>query len=79
LFMPFSNLVLPPRRGLDSMALVGRLENSEGSLGYAANLSMMHQLISRGPRSAGESIRLGSLRAKYREVRIERQGQQELL
>jgi hypothetical protein len=43
----------------------------------------MHRLIARGPRNAGEGVRLGSLKAKYRkeygELKAERQGQQELL
>ena len=44
---------------------------------------MMHRLITNGPRNAGEGMRLGSLKAKYRmeygELRAEQQGQQELL
>jgi hypothetical protein len=44
---------------------------------------MMHRLIARDPRNAGEGMRLGRLKAKYREeyaeLRAERQGQQELL
>ena len=51
--------------------------------GYAADLVMMHQLITRGPRNVGEGMRLGRLKAIYRkeyaELRAERQGQQELL
>ena len=43
----------------------------------------MHKLLTSGPRNAGEGMRLGSLKAKYRkeygELRAERQGQQELL
>ena len=53
------------------------------SLFAAADLLMMHRLIARGPRNAGEGMRLGSLKAKYRreynELWAERQGQQELL
>ena len=53
------------------------------SLFAAADLLMMHRLIARGPRNAGEGMRLGSLKARYREeygeLRAERQGQQELL
>ena len=70
-------------RGIDSNVLVRRLEDSEGRPGYAAGLSMMHRLMTRGPRNAGEGMRLGSLKAKYRkeygEMRAERQDQQELL
>jgi hypothetical protein len=44
---------------------------------------MMHRLITRGTRNAGEGMRLASLRVKYPkgygELRAERQGQQELL
>jgi hypothetical protein len=44
---------------------------------------MMYRLMNRGPRNAGEGMRLGSLKAKYRkeygDLRAERQGQQELL
>jgi uncharacterized membrane protein YfcA len=36
------------------------------SLFAAADLLMMHRLIARGPRNAGEGMRLGSLKAKYR-------------
>ena len=74
---------LPHMRGLASNVFVRRLEDSKGRPGYAADLSMMHRLITRGSRNAGESMRLGSLKAKYRmeyaELRAERQGQQELL
>ena len=75
---------LPLRRGLKSKVLAKRLNSaSERKPGYAADLSMMHRLITRGPRNAGEGMRLGSLKAKYREeygeLKAERQGQQELL
>jgi hypothetical protein len=44
---------------------------------------ILHWLVTRGPRGAGEGMRLGSLKAKYRkeygELRAERQGQWELL
>ena len=74
---------LPRMRGLCSKVLVRRLEESKGRPGYAANLSMMHRLIDRGPRNAGEGMRLGSLKAKYHkeygELKAERQGQKELL
>ena len=74
---------LPPMCGLDSKFLVRRVENLKGRPGYAADLSMMHRLIARGPHNAGEGMRLGSLKAKHRkeysELRAERQGQQELL
>ena len=50
---------------------------------YAADLSMMHLLITRGPRNAGQGMGLRSLKAEYREeygeLRAERRGQQELL
>ena len=75
---------LPLTRGLYSEALARRLEGaSERKPGYAADLSMMHRLITRGPRNAGVGMRLGSLKAKYSEeygeLRAERRGQQELL
>jgi hypothetical protein len=52
-------------RGLDSKVLNRRLENLKGGPGYATDLSMMHRLITKGPRNAGEGMRLGSLKAKY--------------
>jgi hypothetical protein len=62
----------------ESMVLVKRLEDTNRRPGYAADLSMMHRLMTRGPRNAGEGMRLGSLKAKYREeyaeLRAERQG-----
>ena len=75
---------LPPMRGLGSKVLGRLMENaSRRKPGYAADLSMMHRLIDRGPRNAGAGMRLGSLKARYREeygeLRAERQGQQELL
>jgi hypothetical protein len=74
---------LPPMRGLDSKVLVRRLEDAPRRQRYATDLSMMYRLMNRGPRNAGEGIRLGSLKAKYRkeygELRAEWQGQQELL
>jgi hypothetical protein len=71
-------------RGLDSQVLARRLEDPPRRRpGYAADLSMMHRLIARGPSNRGESMQFGSLKAKYRkeygELRAERQGQQELL
>jgi hypothetical protein len=75
--------MLPSMRGLHSKVLARRLEDSSRRPGYAADLSMMHRLIARDPRNAGEGMRLGRLKAKYREeyaeLRAERQGQQELL
>ncbi len=51
--------------------------------GVRRRRSMMHRHIARGPRNAGEGMRLGSLKAKYPkeygELRAEWQGQQELL
>ena len=74
---------MPRMRGVDSRVLVRWFEDSKGRPGYAADLSTMHRLITRGPRNAGEGMRLGSLKAKYGEeygeLRAERQGQQELL
>ena len=75
---------LPKMRGLDSKVLARRLVNPPRTRPkYAADLSMMHRLVTRGPRNAGEGMRLGTLKAKYRkeygELRTERQGQQELL
>jgi hypothetical protein len=69
--------------GLGSKVSGRRLENSKGCPGYAADLAMMHRLMKRGPRNAGEGMRLGSLKAEYHKefdkLRAERQGQQELL
>ena len=75
---------MPPMLGLDSKVLARQLEDAPRDRPkYAADLSMMHRLITRGTRNAGEGMRLGSLKAKYRreygELRAERQGQQELL
>jgi hypothetical protein len=75
---------LPRIRDLDSKVLARRLEyTSKKRPQYAADLSLMHRLLTRCPRNAGEGMRLGSLKAKYRkeygELRAERQGQQELL
>jgi hypothetical protein len=74
---------LPPMRELDSKALFRRLEDSNRRPVYAADLLMLHRLITRDPRNVGEGMRLGSLKSKYRkeygELRAERQGQQELL
>ena len=73
----------PRMRGLDSKVLVRRLGTPRGRPGYAADLLMMHRLITRGPRGAGEGMRLGSLKARYRneyvELRAEERGQRELL
>jgi hypothetical protein len=70
-------------RGLDSKVLVRQLQAPGRRPGYAADLSMMHRLIARGPSNRGESMQFGSLKAKYREeygeLRAERQGQKELL
>jgi hypothetical protein len=75
--------LLPMMRGLNSRVLVRRLEDSKERPGYAADLSMMLRLITRGPRNAGEGMRLGSLKAKYckeyGELRAECQGEGELL
>ncbi len=70
---------LPSMRGLGSKVLVRWLESSPRRRpGYAVDLSIMHRLITRGPRNAGQGMRLGSLKAKYRkecgELRVERQG-----
>jgi hypothetical protein len=66
---------LPRMRGIDSKVLIRRLEDSEGRAGYVADLAMMHRLIKKGPRNAGEGMRLASLKAKYRneygELRVE--------
>lgn len=75
---------LPPRRGLDSKVLVRRLVHApQGRSKYIADLATIHRLIARGPRNAGESVRLGSLKAKYPkeygQLRTERQGQEKLL
>ena len=73
---------LPVRRGLYFEVLVRRLEVSQGCPRYAVDSSMMRRLISRGPRNAGEGMRLGSLKAKYpkeyADLRAGQQGQREL-
>jgi hypothetical protein len=43
---------LPPMRGVGSKVLVRRLADSKGRPGYVADLSMMHRLLTRGPRNA---------------------------
>ena len=73
---------LPMRRVPESKVLVRRLVNApKDQPKYTADLSMMHRIMTRGPRNAGEGMRLGSLMARYRkeygELRAERQGQQE--
>ena len=74
---------LQTRRDLGSRVLVRRLGTPRKRPGYAADLSMMYRLIRRGPRNAGEGMRLGSLKAQYRkeygELRAEERGQGELL
>ena len=75
---------LPTVRGLGSKVLVRHLVNTPRERPkYAADLSIMHRLIARGPRNAGEGMRLGSLKAKYceeyGELRAEQRGQLELL
>ena len=75
---------LPPMRGLDSKVLVRWLEVAPMRRPkYVADLSMMHRLIKKGPRNAGEGMWLGSPKAKYRKeyakLWAERQGQQESL
>ena len=75
---------LPGMRGVGSKVLIRRLENAPSARPkYAADVSMMHRLIKKGPRNAGEGMRLGSLKAKYPddygELIAKRRGQQELL
>jgi hypothetical protein len=75
---------LPKVRDLDSKVLARRLVNTpQDRPKYTADLSIMYRLITRGPRNAGEGMRLGSLKAKYceeyGEPRSEWQGQQEPL
>jgi hypothetical protein len=76
---------LPSRRGSGSKVLDRRLENfpKDRPRGYAADLSTMHRLITRGVHSPGAEMRLGSLRARYREeygeLKAEAWGQGELL
>ena len=72
---------LPKMRGLDSRVMVRRLEDANrGRPGYAADLATMHQLITKGPRNAGEGMRLVSLKAKdpkeYGELRAEERDKQ---
>ena len=55
------NLILPNLK-----VFVRWLEESKGLPGYVTDLSMMHRLIVKGPRNAGEGMRLRSLKAKYR-------------
>jgi hypothetical protein len=76
--------VLPKVRGLGSKVLFRRLEDPPRRRpGYTTDLSIMHRLITRGLRNAGEAMRLGSLKAKhpieYDELRAEQRGQGELL
>ena len=63
---------LPRMRGLDSKVLVRRLEDATWAQPkYAVDLLMMHRLLTRGPRNVGEGMRLGSLKATYREECVE--------
>lgn len=55
----------PSMRGLVSKVLVRRLVIPGSRPGYAADLSMIHRLITWRPRNAGEGMWLGSLKAKY--------------
>ena len=59
---------MPPRRGSGSGVLDGQLGNppEDRPPGYAADLSTMHRLISRGPRNAREGMRLGRLKVEPR-------------
>jgi hypothetical protein len=76
-------LALAEDAGLGLKVLVRRLEDSNRRTVHAADLSIMHRLTIRGSRNAGEGMQFGSLKAKYRkeygELRVEQQGQQELL
>jgi len=68
---------------LYSKVLVRQLVNApSGRTKYTLDPSRMHRLITRSPHNAGEGMRLGSLKAKYREeygeLRAEAQGQREL-
>jgi hypothetical protein len=56
---------LQTRRDLGSRVLVRRLGTPRKRPGYAADLSMMHRLIKRSPRNAGEGMRLRVLKVKY--------------
>jgi hypothetical protein len=47
--------------------LVRRLESVKDQPGYGTDLVMMHKLMKRGPHNTDEGMRLGSLKAKYRE------------
>jgi hypothetical protein len=51
---------LPRMRGLDSKVLVRQLEDSKEPPEYAADLSAMHRLLTRGPRNPGEGMRSGA-------------------
>ncbi|MDP9440078.1 MAG: hypothetical protein M3P49_15285 [Actinomycetota bacterium] len=69
---------------LDSKVLARRLEDGRRRRpGHAPDLAMMQRLIRRGPRNAGEVMRLNSLKVKYRgeygELRAGRRSQEELL
>ena len=55
-------------RGINSKVLARRLEDAPRYRPkYAADLSMMHRLITKGSRNAGEGMRLGNLEARYPE------------
>ena len=72
---------LPPTRGSGSKVLDRLLAFAPKSRppGYAADLAMMHRLVTRGVHSPGAGMRLGSLRRRYPEeyglLRAERNGE----
>jgi hypothetical protein len=71
--------------GLDSPVLDRRLADAskDRPSGYAADLSTMHRLMTRGVRSQGDAYRFHGLKARYREeyaeFAAEARGQEELL
>jgi len=76
---------LPARRGLDSKVLDRKLGGTpmDRPPRYAADLAMMHRLVTRGVRSQGGAYRLHGLKRgyekEYAELAAEAQGQGELL
>ena len=64
---------LPPRRGSGSKVLDGRLGGTPKGRppGYAADLATMRRHIIRGVRSPWAGMRLGNLKARYREEHAE--------
>ena len=76
---------MSPMRGSDSKVLERLLADApkDRSLGYRADLRLLHRYANEGVRAQGEAMRFASLKARYREeyaeLKAEARGQGELL